>query len=711
MIQRVRCSGLLLLLLMFLTPRGHAHQQVLSIESPDNIHTVVFTLNDGVPEYAVYRLGNQIVAPSRLGFALREDPEFDRGFTLDGHDISDSDETWEQVWGEKRFIRNHYRELKVDLVRALPGSRSGARQNGSGPNTGEPALAKMSIIFRAYDDGVAFRYEIPSQPAFSRIHVMDERTEFAFTGDYTAWYIDAYQWNRFEYLTRTARVSEIDTVHTPLTLRSDDGLYLSIHEAALVDYSTMTLERVANDNGVTLKANLMPWADGVLVRTGTPMVTPWRTLQLADVSGDLITSHLILNLNEPNKLEDVSWIEPAKYIGIWWEMHLDKSTWGVGPNHGATTENAIRYIDFAAEHGFPHVLIEGWNVGWDENWFEEGAVFSFTEPAAGFDLEKVFGHARDKGVRIMGHHENSASVLHYEDQMEDAFALYEDLGVRAVKTGYVGHGREIIWHDGDGNPMREWHHGQFMVNHHQRVVELAASHRISLNVHEGVKDTGLRRTWPNLMTREVARGQEYNAWGDAEDLWDEGRGNPPDHVAYLPFTRMLSGPFDYTPGIVDLHYDTYRPDNRVNHTLAKELALYVVLYSPLHMAADLPENYEAHPEPFRFIKEVPTDWYDTKVLHADVGNYVTIVRKDRNSEDWYLGSISDEHGRVLTTPLHFLDPGKQYLAQIYRDGPDADWFENPYDMEVVEKQVDHRTKLTLRLAAGGGQAIRFTPVP
>ena len=680
-----------------------------SIVSPNEINEIHFELRDGIPLYSVTRIGQEILAPSLLGLDIRETVDFDKDLKILSTEITEFDETWEQIWGEKQFIRNNYRQLRVDLGDAEAGS------------------IRMTVVFRAYDDGIAFRYEIPEQAGFDRIHIMDERTEFTLTEDYTAWYIGAYQWNRFEYLTRTSPVSEIDTVHTPLTLRSDDGLYLSFHEAALVNYSTMTLERIPAENGsdsgdenehrksgknrhITLKANLMPWADGVLVRTDTPMVTPWRTLQIADKPGDLLTSHLILNLNEPNKLEDTSWIEPAKYIGIWWEMHLDKSTWGIGPNHGATTENAKHYIDFAAKHGFPHVLIEGWNVGWDENWYEEGAVFSFTEPVEGFDLEEVVRYAHDRGVRIMGHHENSASVLHYEDQMEDAFALYEKLGVRGVKTGYVGHGREIIWYDDDGNPMREWHHGQFMVEHHQRVVELAASHKIALNVHEGVKDTGLRRTWPNLMTREVARGQEYNAWADAEDLWDEGRGNPPDHVAYVPFTRMLSGPFDYTPGIFDLHFDEYRPENRVNHTLAKELALYVVIYSPLHMAADLPRNYEANPEPFQFILDVPVDWYDTRVLHGDIGNYVTVVRKDRNSDDWYLGSLSDENSRLLFATLDFLDPDKTWKAQIYRDGTDADWDKNPYDIVIEEITVNHNTVLPLRLAPGGGQAIRFTPV-
>ncbi len=652
-----------------------------SITSPGDIHTISFALEDGVPVYAVEREGRVVLAPSRMGFELAEIPDMRDNFRIAAVETESHDDTWEQVWGEKQFIRNHYEEMKVFLVE----------------DQDEPR--QMTIVFRAYDDGVGFRYEFPKQPHLDTLVIMDELTEFALTGDHQSWYIDAYQWNRFEYLFENTPLSEADTVHTPLTMQTDDGLYLSFHEAALVDYTTMTLGRV---DEYTLRSNLMPWSDGVRVRGSAPMTTPWRTLQIADDPGGLITSYLILNLNEPNRIEDTSWIEPGKYVGIWWEMHLDKSTWGRGDKLGATTENAKHYIDFAAEHGFDHVLVEGWNPGWDGDWYDSGVVFDFTESIPEFDLEGVAQYALDNGTRLMGHHENSATVLHYESQMEAGFAMYEELGVRAVKTGYVGHGREIMRYDEDGNEQFEWHHGQFMVDHHQSVVELAASHKISLNVHEGVKDTGLRRTWPNLMTREVAVGQEYNAWGE----WG---GNPPDYVVLLPFTRMLSGPFDYTPGIFDLHFDEYRPDNRVKHTLAKELALYVTIYSPLQMAADLPRNYEANPEPFQFIKDVPVDWYDTKVLHADIGNFVTIVRRDRNSDEWFLGSITDEEPRSLETELAFLDEGRTYIAEIYRDGESADWDENPYDIVIEELEVDRETVMTLELAPGGGQAIRFRP--
>ena len=668
-----------LILFAFILTPVQAYQSTQSVSSPSGTHMVTFELSEGIPTYSVNRGDITIIENSALGFELQNDPDLTGPFEILNRETTSFDNTWTQVWGEKKEIRNHYNELKIELL-----------------ETGD-LNRELTIVFRVFDDGIGFRYEFPEQENLSSFNIMNELTEFNLTGDHTAWWIGAYQWNRFEYLTNETPLSEADTVHTPLTMKTDDGFYLSIHEAALVDFSTMTLERT---EGNRLKANLMPWFDGVRVRTEAPSVTPWRTIQIADTPGGLITSYLILNLNEPNKLEDTSWIEPGKYVGIWWEMHLDKSTWGPGPRHGATTENTKRYIDFAAEHGFDHVLVEGWNQGWDEDWAASGAVFSFTEPMDDFDLEYLANYAIDNGVRLMGHHETSATIEHYEEQVEDGFELYNELGVRAVKTGYVGHGQEIFWTDEEGNKNYEWHHGQHMVNHHQDIVELAAEYKIMLNVHEGVKATGLRRTWPNMMTREVARGQEYNAWAD------EG-GNPLDHVLYIPFTRSLGGPFDYTPGIVDLTFEEYKPDNRVSHTLAKELALYVVIYSPLQMAADLPENYEERPEPFRFIKDVPADWEDTRVLNAEIGRYITTVRKDRNSNDWYLGSMTDETARSFEIDLDFLDDGKSYVAEIYRDSGDADWESNPYGFVTETKEVTSEDQLVLVLASGGGQAIRF----
>ena len=650
--------------------------------SPDGRMSIKFTIDKGVPYYSIFRLGKPVIKPSRLGFTFQYAPPLAGNFAVESETKNSMDETWSQPWGEKKDIRNHYNELRLNLVETTGLGR------------------KMTVVFRVFDDGVGFRYEIPEQPNIAQFEIMDELTEFALAGDHIAWWIKAFQWNRYEYLYQTTPVSQIDTVHTPLTLETDDGLYLSIHEAALTDFASMTLART---DSLVLKSELMPWSDGVKVRAATPVKTPWRTIQIADNPGGLITSYLILNLNEPNRLKDVSWIKPGKYVGIWWEMHLDKSTWGSGPRHGATTANAKRYIDFAARYGFDGVLVEGWNVGWDGDWIKNGDEFRFTTCHSDFDINQVTRYAAEKGVRLIGHHETGGGVLNYESQLEDAFSFYENLGVRVVKTGYVNYDRGIKRVDENGDVQGEWHHGQFMVRHYRKVVETAAAHHIMLDVHEPVKDTGIRRTYPNMMTREGARGQEYNAWSS------DG-GNPPDYETIIPFTRLLAGPMDFTPGIFDLLYEKERPNNRVNTTLAKQLALYVVIYSPLQMAADLPQNYEANPEPFEFIQDVPVDWQNTQVLHAKIGDYVTIVRQDRNSDDWYLGSITDEKGRVLEAPLTFLEAGKKYAAEIYRDGEKADWQSNPYSIVIEKKTVDCGSTLMLRLAPGGGQAIRFTPV-
>jgi alpha-glucosidase len=622
-----------------------------------------------------------------LEVLIKEGQPLDQNLAISSSEQSSFDETWTQVWGEVQEIRNHYNELHLELTETTKNPR------------------QMNIIFRVYDDGLGFRYELPQQPHLQDFEIMDEETEFALTGDHQAWWIPAYWQNRYEYLYTQSALShiwreDVQAVHTPLTLQTAANLTLSIHEASLINYASMTL--MGNNDNNTLQADLVPWSDGTKVKGRTPLQTPWRTIQIAHTPGDLITSYLILNLNEPNKLADTSWIHPGKYVGIWWEMHLDLATWGSGDRHGATTENTMRYIDFAAANGFDGVLVEGWNTGWDGDWTAHGDRFSFTEPYPDFDLEAVTAYAAAKGVRLIGHHETGAGIQNYEEQMADAFALYASLGVNAVKTGYVGWGQGIKRRSNTGNIRGlEWHHGQFMVEHHQRVVETAAQYHIMINIHEPIKDTGLRRTYPNLLTREGARGQEYNAW-DAEG------GNPPDHVTILPFTRMLAGPIDYTPGIFNLTLAESRPNNRINHTLAKELALYVILYSPLQMAADLPQNYENQPA-FQFIRDVPVDWRETRVLHAAIGEYVTIVRQDRHSQDWYLGSVTDENGRSLSTPLTFLAPDQTYVAEIYADALEANWDSNPLAIDIQQVLVNNETVMNLQLAPGGGQAIRFRP--
>ncbi len=651
----------------------------LDVESPNKTIRVVFELRDGVPTYRVSRAGRPVVMASKLGFRMRVGPSLDSDFEIASSATNSVDHTWTQVWGEQKLIRDFHNELRIELKEAA----------------GPPR--RLAVTFRVFDDGVGFRYSIPAQPGLDELEISDELTEFCLTGDHRAWWIPALEHNRYEYRYTDPPLSKTAKAHTPITFATAEGLYLSIHEAALTDFASMTLWR---KEGHCYEADLVPWSDGVKVRGAAPMVSPWRTIQIADSPGGLVESYLILNLNEPNKLEDTSWVKPGKYVGIWWEMHLDKASWGSGSKHGATTKNTKRYIDFAAKHGFDGVLVEGWNQGWDGNWQANGDEFSFTQPYPDFDLERLAKYARERGVPLIGHHETAGGIANYERQMEKAYALYEKLGIRAIKTGYVAHGRSIERIGPDGRKHREWHHGQYMVRHYRKAVQTAAKHHIMLDVHEPIKDTGIRRAYPNMMTREGACGQEFNAWGGE-------RRNRPDHTTILPFTRLLAGPMDFTPGIFDLLFEEHRPKERVSTTLAKQLALYVVLYSPLHMAADLPENYEFRPKPFEFIKAVPTDWETTKVLNARIGDYVTIVRKDRHSSDWYLGSVTDENGRQLVADLSFLDPDRSYTAEVYRDAEDADWDKNPYAMTIEKKRVTSTTKLPLRVAPGGGMAIRF----
>ncbi|MEO0558686.1 MAG: glycoside hydrolase family 97 protein, partial [Bacteroidota bacterium] len=588
--------------------------------------------------------------------------------------------------GEVAEIRDHHNELRIRMEQADNGRR-------------------MNLVVRVFDGGIGLRYEWPEEGDLGTFEIVDELTEFRLTDNPTTWYIRSQEENRYEYLYERMPLSRTPPLtHTPLTMAfgnedaGEGGPYVALHEAALVDYAAMSLERIGR---TALKAHLTPWSTGVAVYAEAPHHSPWRMILIGDEAGDLVTNYTMLNLNEPNALGDVSWAEPGKYIGIWWGMHLGIWSWGQGPNHGATTENTRRYIDFAAEHGFDGVLVEGWNTGWDGDWTANGDVFSFTEPYPDFDLDGLAAYAREKGTRLMGHHETSGSAPNYEPQMEDAYALMNRLGVRAIKSGYVDwsmnyprrHGPGVA----EGETVYEWNTGQFMVRHYQRSVEAAARHQISLNIHEAIKDTGLRRTYPNLMTRESARGQEYNAWS---------AGNGPDHVPTLVFTRMLASPMDFTPGIFNLAGTADRTIN-VPTTLAGQLALYVVLYSPLQMAADLPENYAPHMDAFQFIKDVPADWADTRVLEAKIGDYVTIARRDRHSEDWYLGAKNDASPRTVDVPLSFLDADRTYTATLYRDAADADYRTRTAAYEIETRAVTSADQLTIPLAPGGGLAVRF----
>jgi alpha-glucosidase len=662
-----------------------AHAEVVAaVASPGNVLNVEIDLSkEGRVSYRVQRNGKPVITDSLLGLRLRDGAQLFPWFKLRGQQTSAVDDTWEQPWGESRTVRNHYNELRTQFAETGRGQR------------------RMDIVFRVFDDGVGFRYEFPKQPRQQEMAIQGELTEFTLADPKSAkaWWIPAGEWNRYEQIYRATPVDNVGIAHTPMTVKLGDGTHVAFHEAALVDYSGMWLQRI--DSG-KFRAALAPSAGGAVLKQA-PFHTPWRTIQIAADAGKLYeSSNLILNLNEPNKLGDVSWFKPAKYVGVWWGMHLDTQSWGIGPKHGATTEYTTRMIDFAAQHGFRGVLVEGWNVGWDKDWFANGWVFDFLKPTPDFDLEKLAVYARSKGVHLIGHHETACAVSHYERQMKDAFALYERLGIDVVKTGYVCDAGQIERQDRKNGPViREWHDSQWNSNHHLRVVTEAAKRHIAINPHEPIKDTGLRRTYPNWIAREGARGMEYNAWGEPP--------NPPEHEAMLVFTRMLSGPMDFTPGVLSLVGKNGMP---IQTTLAKQLALYVVLYSPVQMAPDLPENYEKHMDAFQFIKDVPADWETTRVPNGEVGDYATIVRKDRNSADWYLGSVTDENPRTLKVELDFLEPGKTYEAQIYRDAKDSSYQgEKRFRFEKETRQVTAKGALTLRLAPGGGQAIRFMAPP
>ncbi len=644
--------------------------QKYSIPSPDGKISIIVENLKGQIYYSVNKNNKPIILPSKLGFQIKNQSKLGNHVKIINTETRSFNETWEQPWGEKRLIENKYDEIVI-FTQEYNGNKR-----------------RLNLIFRAYNDGIGFRYEIPSQEDLDSIIILDELTEFRFTGNHEAWWIPAYRDNRYEYLYKKSNITDLDTVHTPLTIESSDGFFLCIHEANLTNYSSMTLENVGENK---LKCNLIPWSNGDRVRTSSPMVSPWRTIQIAENPGDLITSYLVLNLSEPCKINDNSWIKPCKYIGIWWGMHINKYTWSQGEKHGATTQNVKKYIDFAAKNGFGGVLVEGWNEGWDGVWFENGEIFNFTKPYPDFNIKEISRYATSKNVKLIGHHETGAAIKNYEKQLIDAFKFYKKYGINVIKTGYVGTRLDKT----------EWHHGQYGVMHYQKVVETAAKYKIMLDVHEPIKGTGIWRTYPNMMTREGARGQEY-------DAWSADGGNPPDHTTILPFTRLLAGPMDFTPGTFDIMISN-KPNNRVNTTLAKQLALFVVIYSPLQMASDLPENYEKN-KAFDFIKAVPVDWEETRVLHAEIGDYIVIVRKDRNSDKWYLGAITDENSRELNIDLSFLTMDLKYQAQIFADGENANWKNNPLKFKYSEKIVLSNDHMKLYLTPGGGQAIIFKPL-
>jgi glucan 1,4-alpha-glucosidase len=679
-----------------------------TIYSPSGVMRAEFKLTDrGEPSYSLFLGKKEVIKPSKLGLVLKDAPSFTEGFTVLRTDTSTYFEVWQPVWGEVRNITNHYRELAVKL-----------RQTQSNVN--------LTIRFRLFNDGLAFRYEFPEQSQLNYFIVVDELTEFQLAGDHKAFWIPGdYDSNEYPY--SITRLSQVDAtiadrhteigvrspigkkfVQTPLLLNTDGGMYINIHEAALVNYPAMQLQ--VKDNAL-LMSHLVPDAVGNKAYLQTPFQTPWRTIIASYKATDLLASKTILNLNEPSKIANPKWIKPQKFLGVWWEMHVGIATWNYAnqsnialkntdwksltPNgtHGATTLNTKKYIDFAAEHGFDGVLVEGWNVGW-EDWFGKWKedVFDFVTPYPDFDLAELKNYAHDKGVKLIMHHETSGSVTNYERKLDEAIQLMKSYDYPAVKTGYVG---KII-------PRGEHHDGQWMVNHYLRVADKLANNQLMLDAHEPVRPTGLHRTYPNWMASEAARGNEFNAWSV---------GNPPEHETILPFTRLMGGPMDYTPGIFQIKMDFFKPGSpyQVHTTLAKQLALYVTMYSPFQMAADLPESYRARPDAFQFIKDVPVDWDDTRVLLAEPGDYLAIARKAKGKPDWFLGAITDEEKRALPVTFDFLDDRQSYVVTIYGDALDAHWKDNPMAYEIKKFIVNRRSVVKLNLAAGGGAALHIKP--
>ena len=799
--HRIVTGQLIFLILVILLSACHSNLNEVIITSPNNINTVSILIDEGKLLYQINHEKKLIVLPSRLGFIFKDGLSFSNSFEIEGTQFSKVDETWQQPWGSVKTIRNHYQEAIISL------------SSSSDPEN------QMDLIVRAYDDGIAFRYFVRSLGENKEVVIQDELTEFNLAEDAQSWWIKAYQPSRYEQLYQSTKISLLDTVHTPLTMRFEDGIHVSIHEAALTDYSSMQI--AGSDKSTHLNCDLAPWSNGDKVRTVVPFMTPWRTIKIANTAADLLASHLTLNCNPANKLGEVSWIKPSKYIGIWWGMIVGKWTWGEGPRHGATVDRAKKYIDFAAKNGFDEVLIEGISAGFTGLFPGDTVTTSFTETTSDFDLELVQHYAKSKGVSLQSYQESSASTRNYLIQVDTAFAQLKSLGIQKAKIGHVGAMLD----------KSEYHYGQHGVNYYRDVLTKAAEYQVAVNFHEPIKDTGERRTYPNMLTREGARGMEYNAWGNG--------GNPVDHASILSFTRLLESPMDFTPGIFDLMYEnfdfdkgvefpvkitlldqgnaytnirykgsesywqskpmmreliiegkdtTYQwtltemmkpgewewgisvhdiatdnnntwllnilgkpnqkiqvskegqvkgdvlmtladqgiaPKNRmkaskedlevvfpnefgktqrVNTTLAKQLAYYVVIYSPIQMAADFIENYEDVPA-FQFIKDVPVDWDTTVVINGEIGEYVTIARRDRNSQDWYLGSITNEEARTFDVDLSFLDAKGGYTAEIYADGPKADWELNPYEMSIGNESVG--TSYEIKLARGGGHAVRF----
>lgn len=674
------------------------------LKSPNAELEMKFEIQDSIPVYSLSYKGKDVIKPSKLGLELKDQEDLLTGFSIEGIETTSFDETWKPVWGESREIRNHYNELEVILAQ---------------PST----QRKIVIRFRLFNDGLGFRYEFPEQENLVYFVIEEERTQFAMTGDHTAFWIPG-DYDSQEYDYTESKLSEISEkfegavqpnasqeqfsntgVQTSLMMKTEDGLYINLHEAALVEYSLMNLN--LDDETMIFESWLTPDAIGNKGYLQAPAVSPWRTVMVSDDARDILASNMNLNLNEPNKIEDTSWIKPMKYVGVWWEMITGKSSWAytddlpsvklgetdfskTEPNgkHAANTEHVKEYIDFASKHGFDGVLVEGWNEGW-EDWFgnSKDYVFDFVTPYPDFDVEEIHDYAKSKGVKMIMHHETSGAIRNYERHMDTAYQFMNKYDYPAVKSGYVG---DII-------PRGEHHYGQWAINHFLYAVKKAADYKVMVNAHEAVRPTGLRRTYPNLIGNESARGTEFQAFG----------GSKPNHVTILPFTRLIGGPMDYTPGIFEMDISKLNPDNNshVNSTLANQLALYVTMYSPLQMAADLPENYMRFPDAFQFIKDVAIDWDESIYLEAEPGDYITVARKEKGADNWFVGNVNGTEARTSSIKLDFLEKGQEYIATIYADAPDAHYKTNPQAYEIKKYRVNSKSELSQESAPGGGYAI------
>ncbi|MBP3349670.1 MAG: glycoside hydrolase family 97 protein [Bacteroidaceae bacterium] len=703
--------AILLMALVCCTSISYAQEKQAS---PNGNVAVEFNIVDGIPYYAVEYKNQPVINPSRMGLELISDYSLIDNFNIVSVNRSSFDETWTPVWGETSTIRNNYNEMEVQLEQNIP---------GKDPKT---ARRLLNIRFRVYDDGVGFRYEFPEQDNLTYFTIKEEYTEFAMTSNHTAYWIPGdYDTQEYDYtISRLTQINDLfdkaytgnssqtafskTGVQTSLQLKTDEGLYINIHEAALVDYACMHLD--LNEKTLVFRSWLTPDARGHKGYLQAPCKSPWRTVMVSDNACDILASNLILNLNEPCKIEDTSWIKPVKYVGVWWEMITGKSSWAytdlpqvqidkidyatAKPNgrHGANNENVMRYIDFAAENGFNQVLVEGWNIGW-EDWAgkTKDYVFDFVTPYPDFDIQMLNDYAHSKGVRLMMHHETSGSTRNYERHMDAAFELMEKHGYNSIKSGYVG----------DMLPRGEYHYGQWCNNHYLYAITEAAKHKVMVNAHEAVRPTGLCRTYPNLIGNESARGTEYQAFG----------GTHPHHVTILPFTRLQGGPMDYTPGIFVMDITKINPDNQsyCNSTICNQLALYVTLYSPLQMAADLPEHYEMYMDAFQFIKDVAVDWDDSRYLAAEPGQYIMAARKEKGADNWFVGAVTNEEQRTLELNFDFLDKDTRYVATLYADGKDADYATNPDSYKITTGIVTSKSSIKVKMARGGGFAISIRP--